>query len=138
MVKTLPWACVMLSLGGAFANAAENRPSNDAPVEARVESLLAQMTLQEKIALISGTAVMLTGSLPRLGIPALHTSDGPLGAHLTTPSSAYAAGISLAATWDTELAREVGSQIGRDARSRGANFLLGPGVNIYRSPLHGR
>jgi beta-glucosidase len=138
MVKTLPWACVMLSLGGALASAAENTPASDAPIEARVESLLVQMTLQEKIALISGSAVMLTGSLPRLGIPALYTSDGPLGAHLTTPSSAYAAGISLAATWDTDLAREVGSQIGRDARSRGANFLLGPGVNIYRAPMNGR
>src|SRR5580658_5296513 len=113
MVKTLPWACVILSLGGAFASAAENRPTSDASVEARVDSLLAQITLQEKIALISGSAVMHTGSLPRLGIPALYTSDGPLGAHLTSPSSAYAAGISLAATWDTNLAREVGSQIGR-------------------------
>ncbi|MGO9592510.1 MAG: glycoside hydrolase family 3 C-terminal domain-containing protein [Steroidobacteraceae bacterium] len=138
MVSRVAWVCVMLSLAGAHANAGENMPTSGAAIEARVESLMAQMTLQEKIGLISGSANMRTGSLPRLGIPALYTSDGPLGARLATPSTAYAAGISLAATWDTELAREVGHQIGRDARSRGANFLLGPGVNIYRAPMNGR
>ena len=50
----------------------------------------------------------------------------------------YAAGIGLAASWDRELAVQIGTQIGRDARSRGASFLLGPGVNIYRAPLNGR
>jgi beta-glucosidase len=128
----------MLSLAGIHANAGEGMPTGAAAIEARVESLLAQMTLPEKIGLISGTANMRTGSLARLGIPALYTSDGPLGARLTPPSTANAAGIGLAATWDTELAREVGRQIGRDARARGANFLLGPGVNIYRVPTSGR
>lgn len=129
---------VMLSLAGAHSNAAEDTPTSRAAIEARVQSLMAQMTVPEKIGLIAGTATMRTGSLPRLGIPAFYTSDGPLGAHLISPSTAYAAGINLAATWDTELAREIGLQIGRDARSRGANFLLGPGVNIYRAPMNGR
>ncbi len=65
-------------------------------------------------------------------------SDGPVGARSPAPSTAYAAGIGLAATWDTALAEEIGTQLGRDARSRGARFLLGPGVNIYRAPMNGR
>ena len=65
-------------------------------------------------------------------------SDGPVGAHIPPPSTAYAAGIGLAASWDRDLAVQIGTQIGRDARSRGASFLLGPGVNIYRAPLNGR
>lgn len=138
MASRVAWVCVMLCLMATHTNAAEDMPTNAAAIEARVESLLAQMSLPEKIGLISGTANMRTGSLARLGIPALYASDGPLGARLTPPSTAYAAGIALAATWDTELAREIGRQIGRDARSRGANFLLGPGVNIYRAPISGR
>jgi beta-glucosidase len=138
MVSRVAWVCVMLSLAGTHANAGEKMPTSAAAIEARVESLLAQMTLPDKIGLISGTANMRTGSLARLGIPALYTSDGPLGARLTPPSTANAAGIGLAASWDTELAREVGRQIGRDARARGANFLLGPGVNMYRAPINGR
>jgi beta-glucosidase len=65
-------------------------------------------------------------------------SDGPMGAHIPPPSTAFAAGIGLAASWDRDLAALVGTQIGRDARSRGASYLLGPGVNIYRAPLNGR
>jgi beta-glucosidase len=119
-------------------HAADGVLSDSASIEARVESLLAQMSMQEKLTLIAGKALMSTPGLTRLGIPALYTTDGPMGAHIPNPSTAYAAGIALAASWDTELAREIGVQIGRDARSRGANFLLGPGVNMYRSPLNGR
>ena len=65
-------------------------------------------------------------------------ADGPVGAHIPAPTIAYAAGIGLAASWDDALAFRVGQQLGRDARSRGAAFLLGPGVNIYRAPMNGR
>ena len=105
--------------------------------EARVDALLKQMTLEEKIDLLSGTGFG-THALPRLNIPALKMTDGPVGARIPPPSTAMAAGIGLAATWDPTLAQRVGGQIGRDARSRGANFLLGPGVNIYRAPMNGR
>ena len=102
-------------------------------VEERVRSL----TLEEKIDLIGGTGFA-TRAIPRVGIPAFKMSDGPVGARSPAPSTAYAAGIGLAASWDTALAREIGTQLGRDARARGARFLLGPGVNIYRAPLNGR
>ncbi|MBV9850744.1 MAG: glycoside hydrolase family 3 C-terminal domain-containing protein [Armatimonadetes bacterium] len=146
---------VSLALAGAVAagsNAQQNPPPAgpasapmSAPVEARVNTLLSQMTLEEKIDMLSGVgygaASDTTGSthaLPRLGIPGFRMTDGPVGAHVPPPSTAYAAGIGLAATWDTALARRVGVQLGRDTRSRGQHFLLGPGVNIYRTPMNGR
>jgi beta-glucosidase len=61
-----------------------------------------------------------------------------MGVRSWGPTTAYAAGIGLAASWDPALAQRVGSALGRDARARGVNFLLGPGVNIYRAPMNGR
>jgi beta-glucosidase len=109
-----------------------------AAVEARINRSIATMTLDEKISLISGGSILGTTALPRLGIPAFRMGDGPLGAHDPSPSTAFAAGIALAATWDRGLAERIGVQIGRDSRSRGAAFLLGPGLNIYRAPMNGR
>lgn len=109
-----------------------------ARVEQRVESLLSQMTLDEKIDMIGGGSFFATYPIPRLGIPAFHMTDGPVGAHVPPPSTAFAAGIGLAASWNPALAEQIGHQLGRDAKSRGAAFLLGPGVNIYRTPLNGR
>ena len=78
--------------------------------------------------------------MPALGLPAIEMSDGPYGTRSNAgfPSTTYAAGIGLAASWDRELAARVGAGIGRDARARGVHFMLGPGVNIYRSPRNGR
>ena len=106
--------------------------------EAKIKDLLSRLTLQEEIRMLSGSSMMATTGIERLHIPAFRMSDGPMGAHIPPPSTAYAAGIGLAASWDRDLARQIGVQLGRDARSRGAAFLLGPGVNIYRSPLNGR
>lgn len=106
--------------------------------EKKINDTIAKMTLEEKIHMLSGSSMMATTGLERLGIPAFRTSDGPVGAHVPPPSTAYAAGIGLAASWNRSLAERIGTQIGRDARSRGAAYLLGPGVNIYRAPLNGR
>src|SRR5258705_3819326 len=112
--------------------------NNPQAVEKRVDDLLAKMTLDEKIDLISGDTPFRTHPIPRLNIPFFQMADGPVGAHIPAPTIAYAAGIGLAASWDTELALHIGRQLGRDSRSRGAAFLLGPGVNIYRAPMNGR
>jgi beta-glucosidase len=112
--------------------------SLDPAAEARVSALLAKMTLDEKIDLISGDTPFRTHPIPRLGIPFFQMADGPVGAHIPAPTIAYAAGIGLAASWDTALAVRVGEELGRDSRSRGAAILLGPGVNIYRAPMNGR
>ena len=106
--------------------------------EKKINDLISKLTLEEKIQMLSGSSMMSSSGIARLGIPAFKMSDGPVGAHIPPPSTAYAAGIGLAASWDRDLAVQIGTQIGRDARSRGAAFLLGPGVNIYRAPLNGR
>ncbi len=105
----------------------------------KVDELVASMSLQQKIDFIGGTGFALRAE-PALKIPSLEMSDGPYGvrSNANLPSTTYAAGISLASSWDRSLAKAVGSGIGRDARARGVHFMLGPGVNIYRSPRNGR
>jgi beta-glucosidase len=104
-----------------------------------VQSILGKMSLEEKIDYIGGTGFGIR-AMPNLHLPALEMSDGPLGVRSNSrfPSTVYAAGIGLAATWNPNLAGRVGGGIGRDARARGLHFMLGPGVNIYRSPRNGR
>jgi beta-glucosidase len=109
-----------------------------ADVERRVESILSQMTLEEKIDLIGGVDGFYIRGVPRLGVPRLKMADGPLGVRNYGPATTMAGGIALAATWNPELAEHVGTEIARDARAKGVHFLLGPGVNIYRAPMNGR
>ncbi|HEY0308090.1 MAG TPA: glycoside hydrolase family 3 C-terminal domain-containing protein [Acidobacteriaceae bacterium] len=99
--------------------------------------MLAKMTLDEKLSLIGGNNFS-THAIPSIGLPALKMSDGPYGVRTYGRTTAYAAGIALAAAWDTEIARRTGESMGKDARARGIHFLLAPGVNIYRSPMNGR
>ncbi|HXZ18839.1 MAG TPA: glycoside hydrolase family 3 N-terminal domain-containing protein, partial [Candidatus Acidoferrales bacterium] len=110
----------------------------DDAIERRVESILSRMTLDEKIDLLGGVDGFYTRNIERLGLPRFRMADGPLGVRNYGPSTTMAAGIALAATWDTRLAERVGLEIGRDARARGVHFLLGPGVNLYRAPMNGR
>lgn len=107
-------------------------------VEVRVEDLLRQMTRAEKISLLSGTSDFFTKAISRLGIPQFKMSDGPAGVRTFGQSTAYPAPICLAATWDQDLALKVGESYGRDARIKDVDFLLAPGVNIYRIPVNGR
>jgi beta-glucosidase len=106
--------------------------------EQRAEEILSQMSLDEKIAYIGGTNNFYIRAIPRLNLPEIKMSDGPMAARNDGPTTAYPGGIALAATWDTNMAREIGEALGRDCRARGVNILLGPAVNIYRSPLCGR
>ncbi len=107
--------------------------------QARVDGLVKKMTLEQKLAYIGGTGFGIR-AVPELGIPEFQMSDGPYGTRSNSgfPSTTYGAGIGLAASWDRELAARVGAGIGRDARARGVHYMLGPGVNIYRSPRNGR
>ena len=107
-------------------------------VEKRVDSILGKMTLEEKIEIIGGINDFYTRPIPRLGIPSLRMSDGPMGVHDYGLTTAYPAGIALAASWDVDLAERFGAAMGKDARARGVNFILGPGMNIYRAPMNGR
>lgn len=132
--RTVFFLC--LSLAVLLTSAVGRAQSADN--EKKINDTISKMTLEEKIHMLSGSSMMSSTGVARLGIPAFRMSDGPVGAHIPAPSTAYAAGIGLAASWDRNLAVQIGTQIGRDARSRGANFLLGPGVNIYRAPMNGR
>jgi len=96
------------------------------------------MTLEEKIDYIGGFQDFYIRAIPRLGLPAIKMSDGPIGLRNDGPATTLAGGIALAATWDPELVGRVGTVLGEDARSRGVHILLGPGANIYRSPRDSR
>ncbi len=109
-----------------------------AETDARAETILKKMTLEEKIDYIGGYNGFYVRAMPKLGLPALKMSDGPIGVRNYGPSTAYAAGIALAASWNTDLAHRVGGMIGHEARARGVHFMLGPGLNIYRAPLCSR
>ena len=111
--------------------------SPSAATEARVNSLLKRLTLEEKIDLIGGVDNFYIRAIPKIGLPRLKMADGPIGVRNYGPSTVFG-GIGLAATWNPELAKEIGKVIGEDARSRGVHFMLGPGVNIYRAPMNGR
>ncbi|WP_121820385.1 beta-glucosidase [Halostella salina] len=111
----------------------------------RVESLVADLTLAEKIDLVHGDVDpegQATGYVPpveRLDVPALRLVDGPLGVRVEAGrATAFPASIALAATWGPSLAREQGAAMGREARAYGQDVLLGPGVNIARAPQCGR
>jgi beta-glucosidase len=126
-------SCLIVSV--VLAGAQTTQPSD---VEKRVDSILSRMTLEEKIDYLGGINDYYLRAIPRLGLPELRTSDGPLGIRNYGVSTAYPAGVALAATWDPELVSRVGRSLGKDARARGVHFFLGPGMNIYRAPMCGR
>jgi beta-glucosidase len=107
-------------------------------VESHVNSILEKMTVEEKIEMLGGVNDFYTRPIPRLGVPALKMSDGPMGVHDYGLTTAYPAGIALAASWDVDLAHRFGAAMGEDARARGVHFILAPGMNIYRAPMNGR
>ncbi len=106
--------------------------------KARAERLLGQMTLEEKCRFIAGARSFYTYAIPRLGIPEIRMADGPQGVRNNTVSTLYPCGILTASTWNRDLVRRLGNSLADDCRARGVSILLGPGVNIYRSPLCGR
>jgi beta-glucosidase len=110
----------------------------DASVEAKVDNIIKQMTLEEKIDYIGGVDNFYIRGIERLGIPKMVMSDGPVGVVDYGKSTGYPAGILAAATWDTSLVKQLGIALGKDARARNVNILLAPGVNIYRAPMCGR
>ncbi|HWX53161.1 MAG TPA: glycoside hydrolase family 3 C-terminal domain-containing protein [Verrucomicrobiae bacterium] len=128
-------AIVVLVAVCGFTQSAATSPDQ---TERRIESILSQMTMEEKIDLLGGVDGFYVRGVPRLGVPRFTMADGPLGVRNYGPATAMAGGIALAATWNPMLAEQAGTEIGRDARAKGVHFLLGPGVNIYRAPMNGR
>ena len=123
----------------------------NAPVEERVEDALSRMTMEEKVGMTTAQSKFSSRGVPRLGIPEVWHTDGPHGirpevlwddwdqAGWTNDScTAFPALINLAATWDKEMSLLYGRSIGEEARYRKKDILLGPGINICRTPLNGR
>lgn len=144
-----------LTAGFTFAQAVSDAPYRNPilPVDQRVADALSRMTLEEKVSMLAGSGWMESTGVPRLGIPGIKMADGPMGIRLWTGSSAvtsvegqvhtfsstaFPAGIDVAASWDPALAREEGHIIGQEVASVGRDMILGPTVNIQRTPLWGR
>lgn len=112
--------------------------------KSEVERLVDQMTLDEQVSLLSGEDFWSLPAIPRLGIGKLRVTDGPNGARGGgslvggIKSAAFPVGIALGATWDVELVEEIGAELAREVRSKGAHVLLAPTVNIHRSVTNGR
>jgi beta-glucosidase len=130
-------AIAALLSGSAVLHAQSPVPVSPA-IEQRVDGLIAKMSMDDKLKLIGGVDSFYTQAIPSIGLKRLKMSDGPVGVRTFGPAPAYTSGVALAASWDPDLAKRVGVSLGEDARARGVNFLLAPGVNIYRSPLNGR
>ncbi|MGO8797060.1 MAG: glycoside hydrolase family 3 C-terminal domain-containing protein [Candidatus Sulfotelmatobacter sp.] len=143
-----------VSLGFA-QNQSANPPYKDSslPVDQRVQDLLSRMTLEEKVAMLSGADWMESVANQRLGIPSIKMADGPIGirswagpsaktggmkASMQVTTTAFPAGVAMAATWDTELLQKEGQAIGQEVKAVGRDMILGPTVNINRTPLWGR
>lgn len=108
-----------------------------------IEAIVAEMTPAEKTTLLAGADMWHTAPLPRLNIPALKVTDGPNGArgadgNQGPSSAAFPVGVAVAATWNEELVRRLGAALAEETRAKGAHVLLGPTVNLHRSPLAGR
>ena len=150
---------IILSAAALILAACCNQPKFDgptylnpnAPVEERVEDALSRMTLEEKAGMTTAQSKFSSRGVPRLGIPEVWHTDGPHGirpevlwdewdqAGWTNDScTAFPALINLAATWDKEMSLLYGRSIGEEARYRKKDILLGPGINICRTPLNGR
>ena len=114
------------------------------PVTGRIDELLAELTLAEKVALMGGRDLWSVQSVERLGIPSLKVTDGPNGARGTgllgtgIPSLCIPSGTALGATWNPELVEELGGVLAAETRARGCHVLLAPTVNLHRTPLGGR
>ena len=152
MKKSVSILCALLCAVGTL-RAQELPVYHDASrsVEERVEAALSRMTLREKIAMLHAQSKFSSPGVPRLGIPEIWTTDGPHGIRpevlwdewnqagwSNDSCTAFPALTCLAATWNPDMAALYGRSIGEEARYRKKDMLLGPGVNIYRTPLNGR
>ena len=111
--------------------------------EAAIEAKLAQLDLETKVKILSGQDFWSLPPVPEIGLDSIVVSDGPIGVRGTSwtaadPSIAMPSPTALAATWDVDLARQVGRVLGQESRRKGVHVLLAPTVNLHRSPLGGR
>lgn len=131
-------AVITLTMLVVSAQTSAPRTISPTDIERRINSILSQMTLEEKLGLLGGVDSFFIREVPRLKLPRLKMADGPIGVRNFGPATAFAGGVTLTATWNPALAELVGTELGRDCRAKGVHFLLAPGVNINRAPMNGR
>jgi beta-glucosidase len=134
----LAFSLIVSTVFSASAQAPARSVRSSTEVARRVDSILSQLTLEEKLDLLGGVDGFFIRDVPRLNWPRLKMADGPVGVRNFGPATAFAAGVTLTATWNPALAEQVGTELGRDSRAKGVHFLLAPGVNINRAPMNGR
>ncbi|KAH8551262.1 glycoside hydrolase family 3 domain protein [Umbelopsis sp. PMI_123] len=108
-----------------------------------IDNLLAQLTVEEKVSLLAGADTWRTAAIPRLSIPAVKVSDGPNGARGgkfsdSKPAACFPSGVALGATFDPEVVEKVGAALGDDMKTKSAQVILGPTINLHRTPIGGR
>lgn len=128
------WVIILLANFGCFSPIFAQKTNQQ--IEVKVENLLKQLTSDEKISLIAGTGFD-TVPIPRLGIPSLKMTDGPVGVR-QAPATSFPSSIALAASFDQKLIQKVAQAIAQETKAKGKNVLLGPCVNIQRTPFGGR
>ncbi|MEM1164710.1 MAG: glycoside hydrolase family 3 C-terminal domain-containing protein [Planctomycetota bacterium] len=151
VIRAAAIICTVLAACVASSVTASELPQPADDVDSRIERLLDQMTLEEKSALLHGETKFSTRGVPRLGIPPLTFTDGPHGVRREIMPYEWKSagwpddyatylptGSALASTWNPDLAVEYGAVLGAEARHRGKDVLLGPAINIVRTPLNGR
>ena len=142
---------ILMSFLPAMTAVAQSYATSLMSHEAEIDDIISSMTLEEKVAMLHGKNMFSSQGVPRLGIADMEYADGPFGireemephswnsAHLTTDSATFfPTGSALAATWSTKWAYAYGKGMGREARFRGKDMVLGPAINIQRIPTGGR
>ena len=138
------FALVLLILGGTVQSQTEEQR-----LMKHIDQLVAKMTLEEKVSLTAGRDAWSTQPIERLDIPYIWVADGPHGLRRApstdkmgygdqAPATCFPTASALSATWDVDLLNEVGQALGQESNALGVDILLGPGINIKRSPLGGR
>ena len=120
-------------------------------MNSKIDEILKELTLEEKVKMIHGDALFYSGAVERLSIPAVNMSDGPMGVRQEFPKASWIpignsddfvtycpSNSAIAATWNKDLAYKAGVVMGQEARGRGKDIILGPGINIKRIPANGR
>ncbi len=149
IIKSVSWLMVLVAIAGC--NARQHTPQEKLSVnDKKINEIIAQMTLEEKVEMLHSKTIMSSEGVPRLGIQDIKYADGPFGVreelgdgfqplNWTTDSATYyPTGSALAATWSYDLAYDYGKALGTEARRRGKDIILGPAMNIQRLPVGGR
>ena len=147
--KAMPAFVLVFALG--ISRGVAQGPATDDAIYRTIDERIKQMTLEEKVGMLHANSSFTSGGVERLGIPELVMSDGPHGVrmehgrdwrtdndHVDDSATYLPTGICLASSWNPQLGYAYGAVLGSEANARGKDVILGPGINIMRSPLNGR